>query len=114
MPEAVIIDTQSKRWKSPGKFPVSNSAVATAAVRWRGAVQSARLKRSMPIPENVVLLSRPAADWPVPPHVLSMMHLTLQLNPEQAAKVAGQLAAIYALSGDAFTNLTIKMLEEIK
>lgn len=66
-----------------------------------------------PVPDNVVRLDPPlcASDWPCPPHVLAMMHLVMKLSPEQASVAAGQLAAIYRLSGDAFTGMTVDMLE---
>jgi hypothetical protein len=113
MPEAVIINTRPSGRRSSGKFIPSTPAIAAASARWVGKAQTSGLRRSMPLPDNVVMLAstRPAADWPVPPHVLSMMHLAVQLTPAQAATVARQLAAIYAMSGDAFTDMAIKVLE---
>jgi hypothetical protein len=116
MPEAVASITAPAGGASSGKFPPSTTAAAIAAQRWARPVKSAPLRRSRPLPENVVVFTAPAvsAEWPCPPHVMAMMHLVLQMDAERAAKAARQLAAIYALSGDAFTGMAIQMLEEVR
>ena len=118
MPEAAQTNILYARRSPTGKLLTNTPACERAADVWGKLPRRNRrsVSRQCPVPENVVKLVQPtsAFDWPCPPHVMAMMHVVLQLEPEAAKKVAGQLAAIYALSGDAFTDMTIGMLETVK